>query len=84
MNDNLQILSIDAVMAAMASYATAQSEHDLARRKYDGYSWGWAGADYIIAVDSAKEKAEKVLEQYIGACVERVLAKRNEIVVDSQ
>lgn len=76
MNDNLQILSIDAVMSAMANYAMAQGEHDVARDKYDGYSWGYHGSSYIDAVESAQEHAERVLEQYIEACVERALAKR--------
>jgi hypothetical protein len=76
MND-LQILSIDAVMSAMADYASAQSDHDVARDKYQGYSWGYHGHSYIHAVDSAKEHAESVLEQYIQACVEKALAKIN-------
>lgn len=76
MNDNLQILSIDAVMSAMADYASAQSEHDVARDKYEGYSWGYHGSSYIDAVESAREHAQSVLEQYIEACVERALTKR--------
>ncbi len=76
MTDNLQILSIDAVMAAMANYAEAQSEHDSARAKYDDYSWDWYGRRYINAVDSAKEAAGKILEQYIEACVTKALAKK--------
>ena len=70
-----QILSIDAVMSAMADYANAQSRHDAAREKYDGYSWGWYGSSYIDAVDRARDAAEKVLEQYIDACVQRVINK---------
>lgn len=76
LGDGLQLLSIDAVMSAMANYAEAQSDHDVAREKYEGYSWGYHGSSYIDAVNSAKERAQEVLEQYIEACVERALAKR--------
>jgi len=70
-----QILSIDAVMSAMADYANAQSIHDAAREKYNGYSWDWHGSDYIDAVDRARTSAEQVLEQYIDACVQRAINK---------
>lgn len=70
-----QILSIDAVMAAMADYANAQSIHDAAREKYDGYSWDWHGSSYIDAIDRARTSAEQVLEQYIDACVQRAINK---------
>ncbi|TXG78283.1 hypothetical protein E6Q11_01415 [Candidatus Dojkabacteria bacterium] len=70
-----QILSIDAVMSAMVDYANAQKEHDAARESYEGYSWGWAGESYIEAVDRARDATEKVLEQYIDACVQRAINK---------
>lgn len=70
------ILSIDAVMAAMADYAEASAEHGAALSSYDGYSWDWHGASYIAAVNNAKERAEHVLEQYIEQMVQVALEKR--------
>ena len=77
MNSN-QILSIYAVMAAMTNYAEASASETKARNAYNGYSWGWVGQDYIEATEKAKEAAESVLEQYIEACVEKALQKREQ------
>lgn len=75
MEDSNQILSIDAVMAAMSEYAASQKRHDKARAEYEGYSWGYHGWSYIRDVDESKVNAEKVLEQYIEACVQRAISK---------
>ena len=71
------ILSIDSVMAAMGKYAEAQSIEASEREAYDGWSWDYHGSHYILATEKAKKHAESVLEQYIDACVEKALEKRN-------
>lgn len=76
-NETLQILDVDAVMAAMQDYAEARGEHDAALAKYDGYSWDWHGSGYIDAVESAKDHAKDVLEKYIEACVRRAVERIN-------
>lgn len=68
-------LSIDAVMAAMTDYATAQAEEQAARAEYGGYSWGYHGGGYLAAIETAKAAAEAALNEYIAEVVRREVAK---------
>ena len=75
------LLSIDAVMAAMANYAEAQADEASAKASYTGYSWDYYGQRYIDAVASAKEAAEKILRDYIAQEIKESSSRENKYIV---
>ena len=73
----MQILSIDAVMSAMADYVSAVADEREALKNLDGYSQRWFNLSYTEPVNENRERAAKLLEEYIEACVIAAIKKNN-------
>jgi len=67
--------TISDLMTAFQNAVNAQHEYNKAYEEYDGYSWDWAGGDYIDATKKAQIAFESALEQYIDERIAVVIAK---------
>jgi len=66
-------LNVAAIMSAMTDYAQRQSEHDKALAEYEECSWDYHGWEYIVAVEEARDHAQKVLDEYIDLKIAQAL-----------
>lgn len=64
---------VQVLFDAMEKYSDAKAEHDKARDEYDGYSWGWYGADYVDRMESASLKVKELLNKYIDTRVKEAI-----------
>jgi hypothetical protein len=48
-------LEIECVVQALENYLDAKRTHDQARDRYEGYSWGYFGRDYVDRMESNAE-----------------------------
>jgi hypothetical protein len=71
-------LKAECVLTAVTRYIDAKVEHDLARSRYDGYSWGYHGSSYIQAMEDAAEAFEKALADLIAANSQRQTEERSD------
>ena len=58
-------LDIECLVQAFQNAVKAKSEHDKARDEYGGYSWGYYGRNYVVAMEDAAEELQKRLDDYI-------------------
>lgn len=64
------------VLNALSRVIDSTNEHDKAREKYDGYSWGYHGAGLIIERDQARKDFAERLDAYIDRRVDARLDDR--------
>lgn len=69
-------VDITDVLNALARVIDSTNEHDKARDRFDGYSWDYHGAGYIIERDQARNAFAKRLDVYIDQRVDARLAAR--------
>ena len=69
------MITIDALMAAMQEYADAVGEEREARKGYEGHSWDWFGRSYFDQIDEAKNKAQTLMDGYVKAAARIALAE---------
>jgi hypothetical protein len=72
-------LELDLLMEAIKRYSDAKQEHDEAYKRYQGYSWGYHGNQYIEAVDEARKEAKDALRRVIAHEVRQIIT--NEVKV---
>ena len=66
-------MSIDKIYIALTALQRAQSAHDEAMGEYRGYSWGYYGQSYFMAIEAAQGDLKAALDQYID---ERIAAAK--------
>lgn len=64
MSDDSDV-TLDMVISALASVQQTQHDHDVARDRYDGYSWDYFGAALAGEVEIAKTRLADRLDRYI-------------------
>lgn len=72
--DTPKEVDISDVLNALARVIDSTNEHDAARDKYEGYSWGYHGAGLIYNRDEARDDFAKRLDAYIDQRIEDKLA----------
>lgn len=65
--------SLLALARAARNCEKAVKAHDKARDKYTGYSWGYAGQDYIHAMEETALEYGKLLDEFIDTRVRSIL-----------
>lgn len=60
-------LEFELLLEALENYQAAKANHDKVRGDYDGYSWGYAGADVIENLERARSNFRECLHNIIKA-----------------
>lgn len=63
---------IECLIESMMRAVKSRMEHDKARDKYDGYSWGWHGRDSVERMERDAAQFAQHLDAYID---KRVIEK---------
>lgn len=71
-------VDITDVLNALNRVIDSTNEHDKARDKFDGYSWDYHGAGYIIERDQARADFGERLNTYIDQRIAVALAPRSQ------
>lgn len=69
-------MDVQTLVQAFEDCIKARTEHDRALGEYDGYSWGYAGYNYVNSMNAAAEDLGKRLDQYIDQRVAAALTSR--------
>jgi hypothetical protein len=56
-------------MSAMAEFIAARKEHDDAFDGYEGWTWGYHGEAYIVAMEDAKARCVEMFQRAVDAAV---------------
>jgi metal-responsive CopG/Arc/MetJ family transcriptional regulator len=59
------VVRISDLTDALEHYLEKKREHDSARNKYQGYSWGWYGESWRKAMEEAQHEYEDALKSYL-------------------
>lgn len=75
---------MEGLLNALCRVIDATNEHDNAKAKYDGWSWGYAGAGLIYERDAARkdfvERLSAVIDERVDARIQAMTVRHNRLI----